>query len=306
MDTTDLKARMNTKVQALSEREPGTSQYLALNSNALELIQENLKHQPLSFHLFDMVKSPSGGSTVFSVPGLSGEEAEKELTGIILDYMTPRAYWATSDPVEGMPPTCLSKDSLISADGKVCAHCPCNDFGSKDGESNAKACKESVLLFLLRPGSVFPLLAPGASDQQEAVLEIHHPPGEPIDASQQCSDQGHLGKGHQPGRGNPMLCSILTRLRFWVRRRRKRSGSLAGSLWISSMPLTWSLCSRKRTKLKRRIPCRIFTKLSPTEKRCPVQTPQLPGGQGGGDHRQAGAFYPERGSSKAGKPRSNP
>lgn len=158
MDTTDLKARMNTKVQALSEREPGTSQYLALTSNALELIQENLKHQPLSFQLFDVVKSPSGGSTVFSVPGLSGEEAEKELTGIILDYMTPRAYWATSDPVEGMPPTCLSKDSLISADGKVCAHCPCNDFGSKDGESNAKACKESVLLFLLRPGSVFPLL----------------------------------------------------------------------------------------------------------------------------------------------------
>ena len=33
-----------------------------------------------------------------------------------------------------------------------------NDFGSKDGESNAKACKESVLLFLLRPGNVLPLL----------------------------------------------------------------------------------------------------------------------------------------------------
>ena len=49
MDTTDLKARMNTKVQALAEREPDTSQYLALTGNALELIQENLKHQPLSF-----------------------------------------------------------------------------------------------------------------------------------------------------------------------------------------------------------------------------------------------------------------
>ena len=158
MDTTDLKARMNTKVQALAGREPDTSQYLALTGNALELIRENLKHQPLSFQLFDMVKSPSGGSTVFSVPGLSGEEPEKELTGIILDYTTPRAYWATSDPVEGMPPTCLSKDSLISEDGKACAHCPFNAFGSKDGESNAKACKESVLLFLLRPGSVFPLL----------------------------------------------------------------------------------------------------------------------------------------------------
>lgn len=164
MNNTSLKTRMNTKVQAMEAAQPEdlwnptSSGYLALTSNALDLIKENLKQQPLSFQLFDLVKSPSGGSTVFSVPGLSGEEAEKELTGIILDYMTPRAYWATSDPVEGMPPTCLSKDSLISADGKVCAHCPCNDFGSKDGESNAKACKESVLLFLLRPGSVFPLL----------------------------------------------------------------------------------------------------------------------------------------------------
>ena len=164
MNNTSLKTRMNTKVQAMEAAQPEDlwnptgSGYLALTSNALDLIKENLKQQPLSFQLFDLVKSPSGGSTVFSVPGLSGEEAEKELTGIILDYMTPRAYWATSDPVEGMPPTCLSKDSLISADGKVCAHCPCNDFGSKDGESNAKACKESVLLFLLRPGSVFTLL----------------------------------------------------------------------------------------------------------------------------------------------------
>lgn len=164
MNNTSLKTRMSTKVQAIEAVPPEDlwnptgSGYLALTSNTLDLIKENLKQQPLSFQLFNLVKSPSGGSTVFSVPGLSGEEAEKELTGIILDYMTPRAYWATSDPVEGMPPTCLSKDSLISADGKVCAHCPFNDFGSKDGESNAKACKESVLLFLLRPGSVFPLL----------------------------------------------------------------------------------------------------------------------------------------------------
>ena len=141
MDTTNLKTRMNTKVQALSEREPGTSQYLALNSNALELIQENLKHQPLRFQLFDMVKSPSGGSTVFSVPGLSGEEAEKELTGIILDYTTPRAYWATSDPVEGMPPTCLSKDSLVSEDGKACAHCPSTTSAARTGSPRQRRVK---------------------------------------------------------------------------------------------------------------------------------------------------------------------
>jgi hypothetical protein len=134
------------------------SSYVALSSNALEIIRENLKNQPLSFQLFDVVKSPSGGSTVFSVPGLAGEEVEKELTGIILDYTMPRAYWASADPVEGMPPTCLSPNSIISQDGKACALCPYNDFGSKDGESNAKACKESVLLFLLHPNNIIPLL----------------------------------------------------------------------------------------------------------------------------------------------------
>lgn len=170
MDTTKLKSRMSEKVQTLQEAEaqeprmskaaeaPENSRYLALTNNALNIIRENLKSQPLSLDLFDVVKSPSGGSTVFSVPGLAGDDAEKELTGIILDYMTPRAYWNTPDPVEGAPPVCLSQNSIISHDGKACAHCPYNDFGSKDGESNAKACKESVLLFLLRPDNIIPLL----------------------------------------------------------------------------------------------------------------------------------------------------
>ena len=169
MNATKLKGRLEGKVQELQKPieiapvtntalAPVDSGYLALHSNALDIIRANLKSQPLSYELFDIVKSPSGGSTVFSVPGLSGDEAEKELTGIILDYTTPRAYWDTPDPVEGTPPVCLSRNSIISQDGKACAHCPYNDFGSKDGDSNAKACKESALLFLLRPNSIIPLL----------------------------------------------------------------------------------------------------------------------------------------------------
>lgn len=160
MDTTNLKNRLSDKVEELQmpTATPAESSYLALTNNALDIIRSNLKSQPLSLDLFDVVKSPSGGSTVFSVPGLSGDEAEKELTGIILDYTTPRAYWDTPDPVEGTPPVCLSTNSIISHDGKACAHCVYNDFGSKDGDSNAKACKESVLLFLLRPNSIIPLL----------------------------------------------------------------------------------------------------------------------------------------------------
>lgn len=167
MDTTKLKNKLGDKVLALQESADiaaettlatTDSDYIALNSNALDIIRENLKNQPLSFDFFDVVKSPSGGSTVFSVPGLAGDEAEKELTGIILDYTTPRAYWDTPDPVEGTPPTCLSQNSIISHDGKACARCPYNDFGSKEGDSNAKACKESVLIFLLRPNNIIPLL----------------------------------------------------------------------------------------------------------------------------------------------------
>ncbi len=124
MNTTTHKTRIGTKVQAHAKPVesvesvadnslvPVNSRYLALNNNALEIIQENLKKQPLSFQIFDIVKSPSGGATVFSVPGLAGDEAAKELTGIILNYTTPRAYWDTLDPVEGTPPVCMSRDSI--------------------------------------------------------------------------------------------------------------------------------------------------------------------------------------------------
>ena len=168
MDNAKLKSRMSDKVQELQQPLAGAapdtslapvdSTYLALTNNALDIIRANLKSQPLSLDLFDIVKSPSGGSTVFEVPGLTGNEVARELVGIILDYTTPRAYWDTPDPVEGTPPVCMSQNSIISEDGKACAHCPFNTFGSKDGDSNAKACKESVLLFLLRPNNIIPLL----------------------------------------------------------------------------------------------------------------------------------------------------
>lgn len=162
MDNLKLKNRLNTRVQDVSESakitENPTENFAALNENALEIIRGNLKNQPLSEQMFDVVKSPSGGSTTFAVPGISGEESAKELTGIILDYSMPRAYWETPDPVEGTPPSCYSADSVISHNGKACAFCPFNDYGSKDGDSNAKACKESVMIFLLRPEKIMPII----------------------------------------------------------------------------------------------------------------------------------------------------
>lgn len=164
MDTENLKSKLSNKVKNVAEertiimQETAVTSYAALKNNALEIIKNNLKNQPLSLQLFDIIKSPSGGSTSFTIPTLSGETMEKSITGIILDYTTPRAYWDTPDPVEGTPPVCFSSDSLVSHDGKACGTCPFNDFGSKDGETNAKACKESVVLFLLRPDNIMPIL----------------------------------------------------------------------------------------------------------------------------------------------------
>lgn len=135
------------------------SNFVALTSDALGIITDNLKNQQLSPSLFDVVKSPSGGTTVFTVPGLSGDEIEKELTGIILDYTTPRAYWDSPDPIEGTPPVCYSSNSVVSFEGQPCSQCQFNDFGSKNGgETQAKACKESVCIFLLRQDNILPLV----------------------------------------------------------------------------------------------------------------------------------------------------
>ena len=168
MNTENLKSKLSNKVKDISNEERITMQettitktdtnYAALKNNAFDIIKNNLKNQPLSLQLFDIIKSPSGGSTSFTIPTLSGEVMEKSITGIILDYTTPRAYWDTPDPVEGTPPVCFSSNSLVSHDGKACGTCPFNDFGSKDGETNAKACKESVVLFLLRPDNIMPIL----------------------------------------------------------------------------------------------------------------------------------------------------
>ena len=105
MDNTKLKGRMSGKMQELQQTTgnqnitvtsapetslaPVDSTYLALTNNALDIIRANLKSQPLTLDLFDLVKSPSGGATVFEVPGLAGNEAAMDLTGIVLDYTTP-------------------------------------------------------------------------------------------------------------------------------------------------------------------------------------------------------------------------
>ncbi len=159
IEINDSEEKENIEVVENVVNQSIESDIVALNSNVLEVINNNLKSNCLTKASFDTIKSPSGGTLVFTVPTLEDDVIEKELVGIILDYTTPRAYWNTNDPVEGTPPTCFSSDSIISTDGKACASCMYNEFGSKaDGESNAKACKESVELLFLRKDNIMPII----------------------------------------------------------------------------------------------------------------------------------------------------
>jgi len=153
------KTERKIKMDNITDIATVDSDYIALKSDALGIIAENLKNQELSYALFDTIKSPAGGATSFTVPGVSGDELVKELVGIIIDYKTPRVRFDSVDPVEGTLPSCFSADSVVSNEGKLCNQCEYNEFGSKDnGNSNGKQCRESVSVFLLRPNSILPII----------------------------------------------------------------------------------------------------------------------------------------------------
>ena len=56
---------------------PSGSAYMALNGDVLSIIRENLKNQPLSLDLFNIVKSPSGGLRCFPFQDCPGRKRRR-------------------------------------------------------------------------------------------------------------------------------------------------------------------------------------------------------------------------------------
>ncbi len=108
---------------------------------------------------FERIKIPSGGSTVFEVPG-EGDEADtlKELSAVILHHHPLLAYYKTKYTGGNNPPDCGSFDGVTGEGdpGGECKNCPYNRFGT--GENGSKACKNRRRIYLLREGEVFPML----------------------------------------------------------------------------------------------------------------------------------------------------
>lgn len=137
---------------------------------SLQAMVYNLQGEQISEFDLDRVKVPSGGMTVFQLPGNDGQDVAKEIEGIILHIGVRRAYWSDPNPT-GTPPDCYSTDGVhgIGDPGVACAACPFNEFGSAlgpDGKPRpGKRCREMRTLLMIRPEDRLPIVvtAPPAS-----------------------------------------------------------------------------------------------------------------------------------------------
>lgn len=145
------------------------SNFRALSVPAKQLVatlSNNLGGQSLRVHDLDRIKVPSGGATVWEVPGLKGTQAEKVIEGIILHSKDARSYWKDKfGSGEGnQPPDCTSADmaSGVGSPGGDCLRCPFAQFGSaiddKGKPGKGQACQHRKLLLFLRQEDMIPML----------------------------------------------------------------------------------------------------------------------------------------------------
>lgn len=137
-----------------------TTKYTLVNTEQGRLqnaIAANLGGETISPTDLDRAKVPTGGGTSWTIPGVSGDETTKEIVGVIVFSKMVKAYWPEAG--SNNPPQCSSKDGRIGIGdpGGDCATCPFSQWGSKQG-SKGKACKDSRLLFIMRPEDALPLV----------------------------------------------------------------------------------------------------------------------------------------------------
>lgn len=177
---------MATKTSDIAKIE----QYAVMEVPAKEiadmLLETSGGHQISPFDL-DVVKVPSGqGAPMWAVQTLDGDDAIKTIDGIMILTRSVRSWWETSIDESGgnSAPTCSSQDTIIGGgapkghpdfvDGKFeirysldgeeikrgrfeCARCPLAEFGS-DTRGRGQACKQNLLVFMVRPESVMPMV----------------------------------------------------------------------------------------------------------------------------------------------------
>lgn len=162
------------KKESMENTEPGTEVMTTIDSpyaivqatvdgsDLATVVAENSGIGGMNEFDLDRVKVPSGGGTVWMVPTLDGEEAVRELVGIVVYFREARGYWAKGIEEGGStPPDCASQDAMtgVGDPGGPCRPCPLSQWGSDPREgSNGQACKQRRLLFVVREGDFLPLV----------------------------------------------------------------------------------------------------------------------------------------------------
>lgn len=147
---------------------------LAPDEETLELLEENLgaDGENIGIGNFKRVKVPGSELDAWMIQRAGKSVAEEELTGIVVAWKARRSMWLNGEP-DGSRPDCHSLDNkrpvslglygpqgerAAQNPGGKCRTCPMAQFGSDPKGGRGTACKEQRLLFLVVPGSMFPLV----------------------------------------------------------------------------------------------------------------------------------------------------
>ena len=88
---------------------------------------------------FERIKIPSGGTTMFEIPGDNPDEPEnvKEFSAVILYHHPLYSYYKDKYTGGSNPPDCSSIDGMFGdgVSGGKCSECPYNQFGSGENGS---------------------------------------------------------------------------------------------------------------------------------------------------------------------------
>lgn len=126
-----------------------------------EILEANLGPRGLSPQQLDRIKVPTGGGQMWTLQGVDGEEAAKEVSGPVLGWVDNRLYYKIAFSERGKtkaPPDCTSQDGFYGTGdpGGECRHCPMAIWGSDPKGGRGQACKEVRRILLLRSGHLLP------------------------------------------------------------------------------------------------------------------------------------------------------
>jgi hypothetical protein len=129
--------------------------------SVVEMLKENMGAEQLTAQDLNRITVPTGGSTMWMINTVEGEEPHKEVEGVVMLTQSVNAYWKEpfDDTGGGTPPDCVARDGLtgIGDPSGDCLTCPLAKFESaKDGKGRGKACTQSRLVYIVPKDEILP------------------------------------------------------------------------------------------------------------------------------------------------------